>query len=307
MIRMVWRSERRGISGSPRLLRRFGTRDSGPGTRIQACGSTPGAGAAAFAPPDRTDRWRSSAMHHLPDSSLLITATGFAILQTTPPPSTQSERNPWSMRVRSLQRYSKEWKSRCAESGNSIHTAPRAERSRSADTRPSPGSWTTATPRARGNARRSCRFPRVPSPGSRVPHQLCEAFEQVRHVMRPRAGLGMSLETERRAVGERKALQRTVEQRDVGHAGVGGQRRGIDRETVVLRGDQYPAVVEILHRVVGAVVAEFHLDGLRTQRDAHQLVAETDAEQGNLCIEEFARRGDRVTACGRIARAVGQE
>ncbi len=52
-----------------------------------------------------------------------------------------------------------------------------------------------------------------------------------------------------------KALQRTVEQRHVGNAAVGRQRGNIDGEAVVLRRDQHLFGIEVLHRVVRAVVA----------------------------------------------------
>src|SRR5581483_12239517 len=97
-------------------------------------------------------------------------------------------------------------------------------------------------------------------------------------IMRPGTRLRMTLEAERRAIGQREALQRAIEQRDMRYARVGRQRIGIDGEAVVLRSDQHAAGIEILHRMIGAVMAEWHLARLRAQREPHQLVAEADAE-----------------------------
>ena len=94
-----------------------------------------------------------------------------------------------------------------------------------------------------------------------------------------------------------------VEQRDVRRRAVRGQRRRIHGEAVVLAGDHHAAGVEILHRMVGAVVAELHLHGLRAGGEAQQLVAEADAEHRHAaCVEDLADRLDRVVARLRIAR-----
>ena len=56
----------------------------------------------------------------------------------------------------------------------------------------------------------------------------------------------------------------------------------IDREAVVLAGDHHAAGGEVLHRMIGAVMAELHLHGLRTARQPQQLMAEADAEHRNV-------------------------
>ncbi len=48
----------------------------------------------------------------------------------------------------------------------------------------------------------------------------------------------------------------------------------------MLAGDEHLAGFQILDRVVGAVVAELHLERLAAAGERHQLVAETDAEGG---------------------------
>jgi len=86
--------------------------------------------------------------------------------------------------------------------------------------------------------------------------------------MRAGAGFWVTLEAERRRVGARNALQRAIEQRDVGACAGWRARSTVDRKTVVLAGDRYPPAVEVLHRMIGAVMAELHLDGLAPEASA---------------------------------------
>src|SRR5262245_28352486 len=109
-------------------------------------------------------------------------------------------------------------------------------------------------------------------------HHLREAIEEIPDVVRPRARLRVALEAERGAVGAPEALQAPVEQRYVRGLEVRRQRRRVDREAVILAGDDDAAALQVLHRVVGAVMAEFHLQRLRPRREAHELVAQADAE-----------------------------
>src|SRR5688500_9095469 len=85
-------------------------------------------------------------------------------------------------------------------------------------------------------------------------HQCREAVEQVADVVRARGSLGMALEAEGRLRGVGQSLQRVVEQADMGRAQRGGQRLLVDREAVVLARDADAAVVEVLHRMVRAMV-----------------------------------------------------
>src|ERR1700752_2475143 len=93
-------------------------------------------------------------------------------------------------------------------------------------------------------------------------HQRHEAVEEVSDVMWSRRRFRVPLKAERRFVDTREALQRAVETTLVRGAQVGGQRLLVHREAVVLACDAYPAAVEVLHGVVGTVMAEFHLEGL---------------------------------------------
>ena len=76
---------------------------------------------------------------------------------------------------------------------------------------------------------------------------------------------------------------------------------------MVLAGDADAAVVEVFHRMVGAVVAELHLEGLGAAGQRHDLVAQADAEGRDRRFDQFPHRRNRVIARLRIARAVGQE
>src|SRR5258707_858156 len=138
-------------------------------------------------------------------------------------------------------------------------------------------------------------------------HQSCEAIEEITDVVRPRARFGMPLETERRPVGARETLQAAVEQRYVRRFQIRRKRVRIDGEAVVLAGDDDRSARQILHRVVGTVMPEFHFHGLRARGETHELVAEADAERRRPGVDDFADRTDRVVAGLRVPRAVGQK
>ena len=91
------------------------------------------------------------------------------------------------------------------------------------------------------------------------------------------------------------------------HFHIARQRRFVDGETVILAGNHDPAAGQVDDRMIRAVMAEFHLQRLRANGQAENLVAEANAEQRNLALDELARRGDRVIAGLRIARAVREE
>jgi hypothetical protein len=60
----------------------------------------------------------------------------------------------------------------------------------------------------------------------------------------------------------------------------------VDREAVVHRGDLDLAGGEVLHRMVGAVMALMHLHGLGAEREAEHLVAEADAEGRRARVDQ---------------------
>ena len=59
---------------------------------------------------------------------------------------------------------------------------------------------------------------------------------------------------------------------------VGGQRRGVDGEAVVLRRDLDLAGLLVADRVIGAAVAELELERLGAERLAEELMAQADPE-----------------------------
>src|SRR5216117_883586 len=138
-------------------------------------------------------------------------------------------------------------------------------------------------------------------------HHPCEAIEEIPDVVRPGARFGMPLEAERRSVGAREALQAAVEERYVG--GLEVRRKGVrvDREAVVLAGDDDRSPLQVLHRVVGAVMPELHLDGLCAAGEPHELVAEADPESRNPGVDDLADRAYGIVARLRITRTVRQK
>src|SRR6266540_2543921 len=139
-------------------------------------------------------------------------------------------------------------------------------------------------------------------------HHACEPVEEISDVVRPRAGFGVALKTKCRPVGPRESLKRAIKQRYVSRPKVGGHRRRVYSKAVVLAGDHHPPALEILDRMVRAVMAEFHLHGLRARGEPHQLMAEADAEHRDPGrIEDLADRLDGVIAGPGVSRPVRQK
>src|SRR5450759_2636584 len=82
----------------------------------------------------------------------------------------------------------------------------------------------------------------------------------------------------------------------MGGAQVGGQRFFIHRKAVVLAGDADAAGIQILDRMVGAVVTKLHLEGLATTGQRHDLVSQTNAKGGNTGFDQLTHGGNRVVA-----------
>ena len=89
----------------------------------------------------------------------------------------------------------------------------------------------------------------------------------------------MPLEAECGLPDQLKALQTAVKERVVRGTGIGRQRIGIHRKTVILARDVNALRFNVFHRVIGAVMAELHLEGLRTDGEPHDLMTEADAEK----------------------------
>ena len=83
------------------------------------------------------------------------------------------------------------------------------------------------------------------------------------------AGFRVSLKSERRFSHDTDPLQRAIEERAVSRLEIARQTGFVNRETVVLAGDENPTGLEILDRMIGAMVTEFHLDraGAASERE----------------------------------------
>src|SRR5215471_18236590 len=97
-------------------------------------------------------------------------------------------------------------------------------------------------------------------------------------IARAGRGLRMILYGENRLVLECDATIGAVEQRHMCLLDILRQRLLVHREAVVHRSDFDLAGGEILHRVIGAMMALVHLHRPATDSDAKHLMAETDAE-----------------------------
>src|SRR5262245_23893177 len=89
--------------------------------------------------------------------------------------------------------------------------------------------------------------------------RLREAVEQIVRVHRTRRRLGMVLHREDGRALDADAAVRSVEQRDMRLLHAPGQRVAIDGEAMVHRHDLDLAGLEILHRMVRAMMALAHL------------------------------------------------
>ena len=117
----------------------------------------------------------------------------------------------------------------------------------------------------------------------------------------------MPLKTERLLVDALKPLAGAIKQRLVRHAQIGGQGFFVGCKAVILAGDINFFSREILHRMIRAVMTEFHFHGSAAGRECEQLMAETNAKNGNVVTDNFGNCGNRVVARLRIARTVGKK
>ena len=117
-------------------------------------------------------------------------------------------------------------------------------------------------------------------------YQCNKMLEQRRRVVRAGTGFRMSLEAERRLVSAMHALQAAIEQGLVRDAQSVRQARLVNREAVILAGDQHRAVFNVLHRMVGAVMAKLHFDGGGATGQAQQLVPQANAEHRDIRCQE---------------------
>lgn len=96
----------------------------------------------------------------------------------------------------------------------------------------------------------------------------------------------MSLKTEGGAACHIDPLQRAIKQRPVSCDNIVRQGRLVYGETMVLARNHDSAAVEILYRVIGAMMTKFHFLSLCTHRQCEQLVAQADSENRNSSVQK---------------------
>ena len=105
-----------------------------------------------------------------------------------------------------------------------------------------------------------------------------------------------------------KPAVRTIEQRDVRLDDALRQAFAIDREPVVHRDDLDLVGREVLHGMVGAVVALMHLACRAAERQSQHLMSEADAEHWLAAVDQLLDFRNRVFAGRRrISRAIRQK
>ena len=117
----------------------------------------------------------------------------------------------------------------------------------------------------------------------------------------------MALEAECGSVRECNALQGSVEQRAVCRFHIIGKCRLVDREAMILAGNHHLIRAEVLHRVVGTMVTEFHFFRLGTGRERQKLMSQANSEYGNTLGQEILDRGDGIVTGFRVARTIREE
>ena len=73
---------------------------------------------------------------------------------------------------------------------------------------------------------------------------------------------------------------------------------------MVLAGNDYLTAVEILYRVVGAMMSVRHFFRLGTARQGQELVTQTDAKERYITLQELANCRDGIVTGFRVAGAI---
>ena len=105
--------------------------------------------------------------------------------------------------------------------------------------------------------------------------------------MRSRTRFGVSLESVCRGIVQFDTLQAAVKQRSVGCKHMRGQVFFVDGKTMVLAGDEYLLGRQVLNRVVGAVMAEFHFHGATAGCQGQQLMSQANPEYGQTGFQQI--------------------
>src|SRR5215472_5315179 len=106
----------------------------------------------------------------------------------------------------------------------------------------------------------------------------------------------MILHAENASAIEPQAAIRAIEERDVRFLHTSRKRVTIDSEAMI-HGDDFDLPgFEILHRMVGAVMALRHFPRPPSEREAQHLMSEANAEHRNVGVDEALDRRDRIFA-----------
>ena len=116
----------------------------------------------------------------------------------------------------------------------------------------------------------------------------------------------MVLHAEDREFFVAHSLHCAVVQIDVRDFHVGGERLRIDGESVVLRSNGHFARAQIFYRLIGAAMTKFQFECRAAEREAENLMAETDSED-RLFAHQIVHGFVRVWKRRWIARAVGEK
>src|SRR5258706_8967710 len=135
--------------------------------------------------------------------------------------------------------------------------------------------------------RMRCRSLRRGMSGSAL-HELYEIVKQIVRIVRSGCGLGMILHAKYRMSAMAKTFQSIVVQigvRDLDLVQV--QRFGIDGEAVIVRCNLDATADLVEHRMIGAAVSEFQLEGFPAECQAGDLLAKANAEDRHAA-DQFA-------------------
>src|SRR6185436_18305510 len=135
-------------------------------------------------------------------------------------------------------------------------------------------------------------------------NHLEEFLEEIVRVVRTRRCLRMILNAEGRHRSVFHPFNGVVVQIEVRNIDlVQVQTFRIDREAVILCGNLYLLALEIQHRMIAAVMAEFQLVRFAAESEAHDLMAKADSEDWFLS-QQFTHISDRIIDGFRIAWSV---
>ena len=154
------------------------------------------------------------------------------------------------------------------------------------------------------------------SGGFGIGHEVDEAVEEVRGIVRAGSCLRVVLDREGRDVEAGEAFDDVVVQGDVAdfHPAVtlfrrhrGSVQRRVHCEAVVLGSNFHLPGAAVHHRLVDAAVAVAELVRAKAQRPAQDLVAETDSEVRQFLVQHRAQQGNLVVGGSGVAGSVGHE